>query len=605
MQLTDGIIKTNLVWAIETQRRRLADPLDPRKGRLQFKEWIKRLADEKVSFSDAARDHQFLTHFPNELPAAADPRVVGLLVQDGKTGFVNPLHSNVSDRGWSVSKNYLPFHAGHIQDSLIRLLDAAGVGLENTVPELVGFSIEEQLNEYANGSSMHIAGLISIIDAINGKSNNLFARACAVVMPSDDKFVAVDSIGVKLSAFVREFREPSMLLCTSDFVMPEEVAPHIPEDVLWRVDSYGDLANRLMELGLLSAFKKQPFRDSALVEAKRRILWFTDEKRTQEALFFVERLSNAAEDSGLRVQQSIELELEELNRNCGRCDKAIEHSRRAVRKLEELGPISSFQEVVDANVRLAAALFDGHQFTEAIVNLTPFIEKISNNADLLNAETEIKFRNTLGRLRIAVGHTEWELEFRKSLELQKVVDKDGVSRTLCYLVHGLLRVGRLEDAKVELKHLNRLSNDPFSRTFCRFYEADYRRRSREEWDDGLFEETDNHVPGYVFGFYLQATARQPRSVAVSAERFRMAALHLKKDGGSKCEVNVLRLFGLFLELASKQRLGDSLSPTMDAIDEFLRLPNTKVIDAYYRPFLSRLDGSPASLEALLESVPYF
>ena len=222
MQLTDGIIKTNLVWAIETQRRKLSDPTDPLKGRLQLKEWIECLADKKVSFSHAARKHQLLKHIPCELPPAPDPRVVGLLVQDGKTGFVNPLHTNVSARGWSVSKNYLPFRVGHIQDSLIRLLAAAGIGLENSVPEMVGFAIEEQLNEYANGSSMHIAGLISIIDAINGKSNNLFARACSVVMPSDDKFVAVDSIGIKLNAFVREFGEPSLLLCTSDFVMPDE-----------------------------------------------------------------------------------------------------------------------------------------------------------------------------------------------------------------------------------------------------------------------------------------------------------------------------------------------------------------------------------------------
>ena len=360
-----------------------------------------------------------------------------------------------------------------------------------------------------------------------------------------------------------------------------------------------------MELGLLSAFKKQPFRDSSLVEAKRRIRWFTDERRTQDAITFVERLNNAAVDSGLRVQQAIELELEELNRNCGRCDKAIKHSREAVQKLQELGSISSFQEVVDANVRLAAALFDGHQFTDAIAILTPFVKKVTKNDDLLNAESEIKFRNTLGRLQVAAGCTGWEKEFRKSLELQAVVDRAGASRTLCYLVHGLLRADRLVDAESELHRLDNLSNDPFSRTFYNFYEADYRRRSQEEWDDAFFEEEGRHVDGYAYGFYLQATARQSRTAGCSAERFRMAANHLWKDGGADGEVNVLKLFGFFLELASRQRLGNSISPTMDEINKFLKLPNTKEIETYYRPLLNRLDNSPASLEMLLESVPYF
>ena len=377
-----------------------------------------------------------------------------MLVKEGREGFVTPLRTRKNPMGWKISRSYLPFEAGHIQDALVRLLDASAIGLEQSVPELCGFSIEEDLNEFASGSSMHIAGLLSVVDAMNGHSAEEFSCACAVVMPEDDNLSSVDSIDVKLTAFAREYGKASLLVCHPDYEVPETLAECFPESVIWRVDSFAGLAEKLMELDLLSAFTQRPFSTGDLAEARRRLAWFTSERKTGEALKFAERLEGAVNKigvSGLRVQQAIELELEELNRHSGRYIKAIQHSRSAVELLERLGSVSSFQELLDAKVRLAAALLDGHQFDEGASMLEELLPTVESTSDLFTAESEVSFRNTLGRLKVLRKEDGWETLFRKSLELQKVVDRASIPRTRGYLVHSYLRSGQLEKAERELE----------------------------------------------------------------------------------------------------------------------------------------------------------
>ncbi len=622
LRVTPGRLRSNPAWTSDAFFKNAS--LEPGSNFKQLKstfhKWIYDREQEGYLFSTCARQHKVLEGYSWQSQLPPDPRVVGLVVDTQATdprnkGFVNPLLTTRSSSGWRVTKNYLPFHPEQIQDALFQVLQASGLSLNNLVPEIIGFSIREELNVWTNGDSMIVAGLLSVIDTMNGNKSELFSKACAVVMPQDDRLVKVESLDVKLAAFAREYGKASLLVAPINFQVPEELKRCFPESVVWRVGSYQDLADKLVIEGQLSSFGKEfPLDIAGLNEARNRLKWLKETGGNAAALQFSERLDRAANlqsETSLRISQGIEHDLRELNRHVGRFAKAISHSESAVQKLEKMGTrISSFEEIVIAKTQLAASLFDGHDFEAGISMLNAVVSTVTREPSFVKAEVEIELRNTLGRLGVIAGKqgsSDWQNQFDCSIKLQSDVDPANIARTRCYLARGLLRASRLEAAEKEIKNLRELNPSGFSRTELKFLEADLERRKGHIWEDADFENDADTHGGHPLGFYFQSTARQPgRPSSESIQRFRLAAIEFKKDVGEFSERNILELFSLFVlwRTAVLERNPKNALEQKELIDEFLCHSDACSMQAYYSNLICQADRS-GDFEPLFNSVPYF
>ncbi len=618
IKLTDGKVLTNPIWALSIQAER-ANEYNLYDFQLSLWKWLKLLESKNIRFP-ARIKQEYLYLLPNsELEAYSPPnhRVIGLVVEhnsitDQKVGLVNPLIVNINSRGWVVSHT-LPFQAGHIQDCLYRLLRESGLSIVDRVPELTGFSIREQLNELPTGSSMHVAGLIAVIDALNGKKSDLFRSVCAIVKPVENRLESVESIDTKLKGFRREYDKGSLLIRQRNCSEGEKWDRLF--ETVWEVNTFADLAHHLIKANQLNAvLHLNPFNKDSLESARSRIRWLCEEQKMHEALDFAERLErtvNAGEEPCLRVKQSVELELEELNRHLGRFDKAILHSRNAVESIESLSNISCYQELYDAKIRLGAALYDGHEFQNAHDLLSPLLGEIEENPQLVTAESQYMLFNTLGRVKVILGEhpSNWNVLFEKSIRLQEIVDTDNIARTRCYLIHGLLRHHQLDEAEREIQKASKSNPDFYSHSFITFYIADlHRRLGKNTFEDTEFEKLGNHVDGYLFGFYLQATARQTcRKVEDRVERFLSAANEFNKEAGQLDDFSLLRLFSSFMEYSAAlvQEKQDEATKTHTAIIEFLELEYASALRDYYQDLLPTPDGTYEEMERVLLAVPYF
>ncbi len=615
-RITQGRLRTNPVWTLQAFIQKASlDEKDSKRLRAKIFKWVAAREDEGFHFSPLARSHPLFEGHQWRCELLDEPRVVGLLVNNRSQGFVNPLITKRSSSGWRVTRNYLPFHVEQIQDALIKTLQESGLSLTQSVPELIGFSIQEQLNELSSGESMHIAGLLSVIDSMNFHHCDLFARACAIVMPQGNDLVPVDSIITKLDAFEREYGSASLLVAPQGFKIPLHLRNCFPENLVWRVNSFSELAGRLSEAGQLERFAKEfTLNRTGLEEARKRIRWLQETSGNVAALEFAERLDlavNFQSQTSLRISQAIEHDLRELNRHVGRFAKAISHSKSGVQKLERMGSrISSFQEIVVAKTQFAASLFDGHDFDRGVSELSKLVIKIQEDPSLVTAEVEIELRNTLGRLQVMCGQDGWEEHFRCSEMLQDEVDRENISRTRCYLIRGLLRDPSdpaLTEAAAEIKRLDELCPQGFARTELKFFAADMARRRGEIWADQQFEDDKNIFCGHPLGFYFQATARQSgRNPEDAAKRMEKAAAEFKKDIGEFSERNVLELFSFFVlwRRAIMLHQDDQAESQKNKIDEFLCHPDTRLMQKYYSNYIDHAEETN-DFEPLFESVPYF
>ncbi len=255
-------------------------------------------------------------------------------------------------------------------------------------------------------------------------------------------------------------------------------------------------------------------------------------------------------------------------------------------------------------MRLAAAQFDGHDFSAAIEQLLPLIERVERDEGLITAESQINLYNTMGRVKSQFGHEDWEPWFHKSLGLQKQVDPDCIPRTTCYLVHGLLHHRRYNDAIQLIDEV--IGRDPFTDSFLKFYKADwYRRVGESVWVDPDFESNGR---GYVFGFYLQATARQTgMNGSTSVERLRRSAREMCSEIPDHSDMNILQLFAYFTRLAAAV-IDKDISETesvLDGIHSFMNEPKALQIKNWYSGWIPSKPQTAAELSSLFEAVPYF
>lgn len=606
-------VQTNPVWCYrQFIRNAKAKYSGSRALQLYLADWICKAQGEGARFPDELwKDFFCLVPSPAWVPTSGRPGVVGLLKGDNgglnePTGFVTQISAFESSDGWQA--NRLPFQAQHIQDALSRLVHSAGVDLDAVIPETRAFTITDSLKQSPKGSSLNIAALLAVLDTWNAngrdKVTDLLQCCCSLVKPKDDGLVAVGSLQIKIDAFVREYGHGSLVVCTAKTASQFNLCNHF--DHVWKVESFGDLAHKMLNASLLKPLlSRQVITLNAVTEATKVIERLRRSVGGSEAaLEFAHRMQNAVSQGGaatLRVSQRSHEALEDVHRHIGNFPEAYRYSQLAVDSLRELGDDASFQELAEANSRLGAAMFDAHRFEEGVAVLGDLVYEAQVHPRLLRAESRVVLFNTHARLLAVIGRDGWKPLFRKSIQLQELVEPASIARTRCYLVHACLRNDLLAEARQELSWFDRNPVSNESRQFACFYRADLYRRDPScapgYRQDDQFE---NFGRNHAFAFYLQATARQPdRTTEEREQRLTWASEVLMKERGKQKGLNLLNLFSLFISLASQNADKEAIKTE---IKQIFSASGDGVMEEWYREAIA---AKPIDTESLFNRVPYF
>jgi pentatricopeptide repeat protein len=541
-----------------------------------------------------------------------NPGVVGLIVDVvSHDALVVPLSAERCGE-WSVEPT-LPFRpATTLQDLLHRLLHPLGLPHLDGVPERFAFALRDPLGRRSDGPSMHVAGLLAVIREANDRPRE-FDRACAVVQPAGEQLVPVGGVRPKLDAFLRECGTGTLLVrCRGD----GEAGAYDPHfHTVWLVDSLAELARELEARRWLEVFlANQPLNaaDAGTVSGRVRRLEGA-EHRYADAL----DLSTRAERCGYgpdvsnRIRREFRQNVIDLYRHLGAYARSAELAEREHR-LSQSTRASSYDDQAQADLTYAAALYAPHRFDETHLLLDPWREKLTADPLLVTPLTRVKVFNTLGRAWVALGRGRWEDLFRRSEELLEELDPADLPRTWCYLAHGLLRAGRLREAEDVLRRIEAHPGvGEMSRWFLRILQADAARRRGETWTDSEMERAAvSRRVGHPFGFYLQATARQPgRGPGDAIDRFRRAREFLGQDEPDGDDRNIQRFLAGCLCLAEAAWAADRglWDEARAAIERHLSPIPGLALHGYYAGCLPEPGSVPdrAAAERLLSRVPFF
>ncbi len=527
--------------------------------------------------------------------------VVGLLADNTGIGLVTRIKAS-PHACWEISID-LPFKQAHIQSLLLRLVGEVGVDVG--LPELLAFKISDTLGDRCEGDSMDIAGLLAIVDAVSGFGNELLSAVAAVVSPSDgDELEPSKSVGIKLDAFKREFGQGSLLVRFADDYEAAKFDDLF--EVVWPIRNLRDLSRRLTEAGLIQGLNRQVNLTSehGLAISTRMQHLLATESTFPQAGDFIRRVrGRIADDTPLRTKLDVSYAEEDLHRHTGNFDEAIKI--RLVRTELENNPlISCYERMADSDNRHAAALYDAHRFNEAIDCLEPWFERFRNDPKICLPETRSFLLNTLGRCLVVLGDSRWEQMFEDSLKIQNAVLPGQVARTENFLIHGLLKTKRLEDASQYLYTTNNPS-DPF-RTWLR---AEHARQNQMTWsvaeDKAIFKiDSTSHV----FGFAIQAAARQiGRTWPTKADYFHRARdcflHHVEED-----KTNLKRLLSICCELAASVALRDdsAFDLSLASFESLSKQPSLSAIQSWYEVSISQLHSRRdwSSIESLFCRIPH-
>lgn len=527
--------------------------------------------------------------------------VVGLLIDDSGIGLVTQLRVSPSSL-WKISVE-LPFQQAQIQSLLLRLTKEAGI--DEGLPELLAFNVSDTLGEGMHGDSMDIACLLAIVDAANGNENELLKAAAAVVLPLNGvNLKRSESTKTKLDAFVREFGRGSLLVRMPD----DNEASQFDEffDVVWPVKDLHDLAARLDGEGLMVPLNHKV---SLASEHARAISARTEYLLSSEATFteasdFLRRVKGrVTEDTPLKIKLELSYAEEDLHRHRGQFDEAIKtHAERA--ELERNPLISCYERMLCSDNRHAAALYDAHRFEDAIQCLRPWLIKLKNDPHICFPETRAFFYNTLGRCLVVMGDSQWDGMIQESLLIQKAVDTANVSRTENYLIHGLLRCNRFEDAR------SYLDKPPIVKDDYRIWlRADCARRQQITWCDADDQQLSSiETTDHVFGFANQAAARQQGRDLPTRLAFLQKARDCFLHGVEADKSNVKRLLSLCCDLAISVASKDdaNLDRSLSEFEGFCQRQGLNSIWKWYEPSLRLLKSRPewSSVEDLFSRIPH-
>lgn len=550
------------------------------------------------------------------------PGAVGLLWdRDADEGVVAPLKVELLDEGvdgdWEVAE-YLPFDASDLQRLFVSL--GRELRLPVGVPERLAFRVAHELEEPAEGMSMNVAALLAVLGALAGEpSSPLLESACAVVEPvgSGGQLRASDGVGAKLRGFVREYERGTLLIRHREDDDAREFDEYFDE--VWAVVSVKELAEHLQQAHLLDAlFERVELSDDEVRRIQRRLDLLVEERHAYAEAKDLSRRALQCEFHAavsLRSREKIERAWLDAERHQGSMD-VLQRERQAMEELREKGRYTCFESMADKAVNYAASCYDPHIFDEIERVLEPWLLKVRDEPRLLSPKLRYKLFNTLANAKVALGKEGWRELFESSLELQMRLKPGEVQRTRNYLIHALLRIGAVEEAREQIALAQRdLELSVFSKRFRDFCRADLARRDGEKWAsdvmDPLHEGSD--APGHLGGRYLQATARQPgRGREDRVERFlrarRLFLKDLNLDEAARGN-SVLFLLAAAVGMAAAAYGEDQerLLREQQSFKKFIETRTAPECRRYYQDVIEAMGEEPdvKLVERLLSRIPFF
>ena len=622
----ERLMRTNPVLVLSPRVDRLvAEPRRWLDKAPVFEALLERLSAEQVElplrFVERLRECQFSIPDTLRQSAPPSPGVLGLLVdRESGDGLVTPLQVELLDsdhrQNWSI-EDHLPFGTDRMQRLFLEM--ARALDLPAGVPERLAFSINDGLGELAVGRSMDVAALLAVVRELSGGSPLLDA-ACAVVEPGGevDELRACGEVTSKLEAFSREIGEGTLLVRHAGCGAAEPFDDSF--DQVWAIRSLKELAEKLQDAGLLEElFEQARLGADELRRINRRLEQMIEEQHHySDALDLARRVRqcDTEDDVPAAVVTETQRAFLDSRRHRGSL-KVLEEERQKLNELEDAGRFTCYEDLADKAVHFAASCYDPHLFGEMIDVLSPWVERVEEGPRLLSPKLRYMLFNTLARARIARQEQGWKRLLERSLTLQKKLDSGQVQRTRNYLIHGLLRFGKLEAASEQIQRaVEDATLSAYSEQFLCFYRADLARRQGELWEDEQMEQVDLKTagPGHPGGYYYQATARQSgRNVGDRRRRFEKARQLFLKDFDSSAEKpeanSVLYLLASAVGLA-KAGYGngrDRWARERGFLEDFLETRMCAGMGRYYRDVMTSLDATPdvRSVEELLRAIPHF
>jgi hypothetical protein len=545
------------------------------------------------------------------IQSPAEPGVVGVGVEvPTSTALVVPLVAR-PDTAWSVAPT-LPFTASRLQELLLGLLRAANLPGRDAVPERFAFAVESPFPLSAAGPSMDVAGLLALVRARAGEAEVLDCTCSLIEPAADGSLRATDALPLKLAAFLREYGHGSLLLLTPDAdITGDDLARF---DQVWRPGTWKDLARHLSDSGLLAPFlDHSPLSPTEFTLVRKRLQDLHQATQFGAALDLLQRTQAVLPETLSTPDRWELLRLEaELCRHLGQADRAERLARELGDQLSQAGDATSFEEQLAVAVEHAAAFYDWHRFAEMADLLEPWLTEVEAAPRRFQPETRVRLFNTLARARVILQRPGWEDLFRRSLDLLARRDPYDLGRTYGYLVHGLLRHQRVEQARAALDECAALPMVPLSRWWLRACEADWARQTGRLWTDPEMEAGPPPAqPGHPFAFYLQATARQKgRELVDRQQRFQRATRVLETDARQSGAGSLLPFLACCLGLAAAA--SGTEPATWDRAREqlvrYLEQQTGTALADHYQPIhqalISAGEPSEALVETLLLCIPY-
>ena len=554
-------------------------------------------------------------------PKPDRPGIVALVVdRHGKqrSGLVNRIRACSSNQ-WAL-RSGLPFDATNLLLLVRDVLSDSPDSLEGIVPESLAYRIEDELSEPIEGPSMTIACLLALLDASDKGANPRLAAAAAVVQLTEDRALApVDGLEEKLGAFAREVEEGSLLVCHPE----SEITAHEHRfEEVWRVRDLRELGKELERAGLLQPIRVRSKLNANQLARTETVFQELYKRRylPARALDLAERVAGCEFGSDVSARNSRRARAMPAGplRYLGRGKEAVTEAKRHVARIQRAGKGSSYSEQAAAATDLSAAHFAAHDFEEARSVLADWVLMVRNDPLLLDDESLVWLLATLGRAEVALGCESWEEHLEWSLALQNSEKPAGLPRARGYLVDGLLRAHRLEEAarqldSAESELLGTSYEDNIDRWFLCFRRAELARRRGEVWCDRDLERPQVCRPGQFarpIAYYYQATARQPgRSDEDAASRFRQARLAFESLTAEGDLIAGLRFFASMMALAEAERRVslDTWRNERKALKRHLAEEAPGTERQWYEEAVAGLEETPSRqpVEALLNRVPYF
>jgi hypothetical protein len=472
------------------------------------------------------------------------------------------------------------------------------------IPEGRAFAVGTAFPWSCGGTSMDIAAVLAILRC-HASCPGVLERACALVEADGLALQPVERVEVKLQAFVRECGTGSLLIRHPGCGASAAFAAAFDE--VWSVSNLAELARHLAALGIFASWSTtgpHGLSEADLVHGRLRELQH-DEPDHEAIVRLARRALQCSwrDDVPLAIRHRPRLDLLRSLRHLGCYADALEAGEQWRQEMRSLGDSSSLEQIAEADLEFAAGLFDPADFERMLEVLSPWLERIDDEPVCMSPGLRVRLWNTAARAMIRVPRNGWEALLRRSLDLQARTDPAGLHRTRNYLIEGLLRDGRLDDAAQQIGVGEQSVPDPTSKAMLAFYRADLERRRGNRWVDESLEDArpDRRRANHPLGFYLQATAGQPgRAAADAGGRFRSAGQCFAFDAERVGASNVLWVLAHCMEVAADIVEGHSPHASAESLAAALAQPGLEPLRARLGPTPERL----AQLRELLARLPW-